>query len=47
MTVTAGLCCDASGAVLWIAGKTAGSVYVVSAIPFSEKVRDCTGAIAS
>ena len=29
------------------AGKTAGSVYVVSAIPFSEKVRDCTGAIAS
>lgn len=29
------------------AGKTAGSVYVVSAVPFSEKVRDCTGAIAS
>ncbi len=29
------------------AGKTAGSVCVVSAIPFSEKVRDCTGAIAS
>jgi len=29
------------------AGETAGSVCVVSAIPFSEKVRDCTGAIAS
>ena len=29
------------------AGKTAGSVYAVSAIRFSEEVRDCTGAIAS
>ncbi len=25
------------------AGKTAGSVYIVSAIPFSEKVRDLHG----
>jgi hypothetical protein len=47
MTVTAGLGCDARGAVFWVAGKNAGPVYVVSAIPFSEKVRDCTGAIAS